>query len=83
MREWLPKLNASKKWFYEGKELKAGEVVLVVSQDTPPGQWPQGIITEIAPGKDGHVRVARIKIGDHIYERSSPRLCPLECDVDC
>ena len=40
MREWLPNLNARKKWFKHGKDLKVGDTVLVISPDTPRGQWP-------------------------------------------
>ena len=39
-------------------------------------------ITETIPGKDGHVRVARVRIGQKIFERPISRLCPLECETD-
>ena len=40
MREWLPNLNARKKGFKKGKDLKVGDTVLEISPDTPRGQWP-------------------------------------------
>jgi len=42
LREWLPRLNSRKKWFNPHKDLQVGEVVLIVSPDTPRGQWPLG-----------------------------------------
>ncbi|PFX13817.1 hypothetical protein AWC38_SpisGene22069 [Stylophora pistillata] len=82
MREWLPKLNARKKWFKHGKDLKVGDIVLVISPDTPRGQWPLGRIAETIPGKDGQMRVAKVRIGQKIFERPISKLCPLECKTD-
>ncbi|XP_031553331.1 uncharacterized protein LOC116290441 [Actinia tenebrosa] len=82
MREWLPRLNARKKWFKQGKDLKVGNTVLVISPDTPRGQWPLGRITETILGKDGHVRVAKVRIGQKVFERPISRLCQLECEID-
>jgi len=58
MRERLPNLNARKKWFKQGKDLKVGDTVPVISPDTPRGQWPLARIAETVHGKAGHVRVA-------------------------
>lgn len=82
MREWLPNLNAREKWFKHGKDLKVGDTVLVISPDTPRGQWPLGRIAETIPGKDGHVRLAKVRIGQKIFERPISRLCPLKCETD-
>ena len=38
------------------KDIKPGDIVLVVSPDTPRGQWPLGRILEVYPGKDGHIQ---------------------------
>ena len=58
-----------------------GEVVLIVSPDTPRGQWPLGRVIEVHPGEDGRVRVAKIQVGRNVITRSVSKLCPLEvCD---
>ena len=78
MREWLPTLNKRNKWTKEKKDLKKGDIVIVISPDTPRGKWPLGMIMEVFPGKDNHVRVASVKIGGKQYTRPISRLCPLE-----
>ena len=59
LREWLPTLNRRQKWFYT-QETK-DDIVLVVSTDTPQGNWPIGRVTQVYPGKDGHTRSSRSK----------------------
>ena len=81
LREWLPRLNSRKKWLNPQKDLQVGEVVLIVSPDTPRGQWPLGRVIEVHPGEDGRVRVAKIQVGRNVITRSVSKLCPLEvCD---
>ena len=55
--EWLPGLSKRHKWTKTRKDLKPGEVVLVINLNLPRGHWPLGRIIEGFPGKDGHVRV--------------------------
>ena len=59
IREWLQSLSVRKKWQQHKQDLQ-GDVVLVLSPDTPCGHWPLGriLILEVHPGKDDHVRVA-------------------------
>ena len=62
------------------KNINPGDVVLVVSPNTPRGQWPLGRILEVYPGKDGHVRSVRLQVGDKQYLRPIVKVCPLELD---
>ena len=78
LQEWLPNLNARKKWFTPERDVQVGDVVLLVSPDTPRGQWPLGRIVEAYPGKDGHVRVVKVQVGSSQYVRPITRICPLE-----
>lgn len=82
LKEWLPGLSARKKWYKENRDVKVGDVVLVISPDTPRGHWPMGRITEVKPRKDGHVRVANIKVENSEYVRPISRLCPLELNTE-
>ena len=59
-REWIPGLSGRKKWNQERQDLQTGEFVLVMSTDTARGNWPLGRVTEVYPGQDGQVRVAKI-----------------------
>ena len=55
-----------------------GEVVLVISPDTPRGNWPLGRVLEVYPGDDGRIRVVKIQVGEGTLTRPVTKLCPLE-----
>lgn len=78
LREWLPGLNSRQKWNKKHRDIQEGDIVLVVATDTPRGQWPLGRILETTHGRDGHVRVVKVKVGKNVYSRSVTRICPLE-----
>ena len=78
MREWLPMINIRSKWWQTKRDLKIGDVVLVISADQPRGHWPLGRVKAVFPGKDGHVRVAKVQIGYETVTRPITKLAPLE-----
>ena len=62
------------------QNLDVGEVILVISPDTPRGKWPLGRTVEVVKSSDGPVRVVKVKVGDNVNTRSISMLCPLEVD---
>ena len=78
MKEVVPEMNRRRKWQQARPDMKVDDVVLVVKQDAPRGDWPIGKITEIFLGGDGHVRVAKVKVGQRYAIRPITRLCRLE-----
>ena len=82
MQEWLPGLGSRKKWHSPKREFHVGDVVLVVSSDTARGNWPLGRIVSVHPGRDGHVRVVKVRIGETVFTRPINSLCPLEFSDD-
>ena len=80
MQEWLPNLNARKKWFKEQRNVSVGDVVLVISPDSKCGEWPLGKVIETYPGKDGIVRVVKLLVGQSTLTRPITNICPLECE---
>jgi len=79
LREWLPSLNSRRKWLRDRENLKEGDVVILMSSDTPRGKWPLGRIVKTHPGADGQVRVADVQVGKKTVTRPVVKLCPLEC----
>ncbi len=77
-KEFLPALNNRKKWFGPVHNLKKDDVVIIVDPNARRSEWPLGRITEVFPGKDGLVRVVRVKTKDGEYLRPVHRLCSLE-----
>ena len=77
-KEFLPSLNARKKWFHPRHNLKEGDVVLIVEPNASRGEWHLGRVIEAYPGDDGLVRVMKVKAKNKEYLRPVHHLCPLE-----
>ena len=78
MLELIPTLNRRKKWQSVKRNVKVGEVVLVISADVPCGQWYLGRVVEVVEGDDGFVRVVKVQVGGSVVTRSITKICPLE-----
>ena len=62
IKEYLPTLLKRRKWRDNHQPpLKVGDVVWVLKELTPRGIWPFGRVVETSPGRDGEVRVAKVK----------------------
>ncbi|XP_021947712.1 uncharacterized protein LOC110845573 [Folsomia candida] len=57
---------------------KIGDVVLIGDDNKKRLEWPMGRITYLYPGKDGIIRVARVKTATNQFLRPLQRLIPLE-----
>ena len=57
---------------------KAGDTVIVNTENKNPGRWLLAIVDELYPGKDGIIRVVQVKTASRILERPVQHLCPLE-----
>ena len=80
MREWVPSLSSRKKWHQSKKNLQVGDIVLLVSPESPRAHWPLGKVIEVYPGKDGYIRSVKLQVGDKQLVRPIVKLCPLEFD---
>ena len=69
LKEWLPGRNPTTKWHKEKKNLKVGDIVIVISPDSPRAHWPLAKVTQVFPGKDGKVRVAQVQLGKKLLQR--------------
>ncbi|XP_065076229.1 uncharacterized protein LOC135699811 [Ochlerotatus camptorhynchus] len=63
-------------------KFKIGALVLIVDDNLPPLQWSLARITELHPGKDGHVRVVTMKTKDSIIKRAVKNVCLLPLDEE-
>ena len=77
MREVVPALNNRPLWQPERRNVQVSDVVLVISEDTPRGQWPIGRVTKVFRGTDGHVRVVKVQVGERRFTCPITRLCSL------
>lgn len=75
--EYLHQLQTRSKWNSVTNPVTVGTVVVVMGENTPPLNWPLGIITEIFPGRDQIVRIAMVKTKNGLFKRPVTKLCPL------
>ena len=54
-------LTERKKWIDDVRQLRVGDVVVIIDDQTPRGQWPLGLVTAVFPGPDGIVRSAMVR----------------------
>ena len=82
VREYLPTLQVRSKWNEVKRNLKVGDIVLVVDADSPRCSWPLGKVTEVVPDKSGVVRKAIVKTRNGEVLRPLSKMCMiLENDV--
>ena len=43
-----------------------GDLVLVVDEKVPRGHWPMGVIEEVYPDSNGHVRNVRVRTASSV-----------------
>lgn len=75
IKEYRPTLTKRTKWFRMGRNPRIGELVFLVDDQLPRGQWQRGIITNVFPGIDGQVRVVDVKTNKNTYRRPITKIC--------
>ncbi|XP_046701027.1 uncharacterized protein LOC124382803 [Silurus meridionalis] len=60
-KQFLPTLQARKKWQSTQPNIQPGSVVLLKDSQAPRNEWPLGLITQAFPSKDGKVRQVEVK----------------------
>ncbi|XP_028404020.1 uncharacterized protein LOC114526635 [Dendronephthya gigantea] len=63
--------------------LKVGDVVIIRADERNRNKWKLGIVEDLIAGRDGVVRVAKLRAGKSHLERAIQHLYPLElsCDI--
>ncbi|XP_071043840.1 uncharacterized protein [Parasteatoda tepidariorum] len=66
------------------QRIAVGDIVPIETEGEKKVLWPMGRVTETYVGKDGHIRVARLKASTGELVRPVQRIFPLEmsCPVD-
>lgn len=76
-RDYLHCLQQRAKWTAKSPNVVVGTLVLLIEPNAPPLNWPIGRITAVFPGKDGVVRVVKVKTNTAEYIRPVTKLAPL------
>lgn len=80
--EYLSRLQQRPKWMKKQEEFKIGDVVLIKTENLPPGKWSMGRVVDKHPGNDNVTRVYSVKSGSGITKRCISKLCPLPINVE-
>ena len=77
--EYLPSLTVRKKWTKSERNLMVNDLVLLVDDNKPRGQWSLARIIEVMPSDDGNVRSLKLKTAQGAtYVRPAAKVCLLE-----
>ena len=82
-KDYLMSLKTYQKWHFKNpKELKVGQLVLIMSENVKRGQWPLARVLEVTKGRDDLQRSALLKTTTATLRRPVQKLVPLECDLE-
>ena len=77
----LPTLQKRSKWFDVQRNLKVGDLVLLIDNNALRNQWSRGRVTKVLPNKDGLVRRIELVTPDgRNFLRDIRQVCLLEID---
>ena len=72
-KEWrnhyLANITKRQRWEYQVDEIRVGDVVLVVEENTIRGQWRTGIVEEVIRSRDGLVRTAKLRMANRKLDK--------------
>ncbi len=60
-RQYLPQLQRRTKWLVKQRNMKVGDLVLMLDENTPRSLWPLALVIAVNEGRDGLVRSLRLK----------------------
>ena len=79
LKEYVPSLLERQKWFRPRRNVEVGDLVLLVDECIPRGQWRMARVTKAMRGVDGLLRTVEVKTGPATsLLRPIQKLCLLE-----
>jgi hypothetical protein len=78
LTEYLPSLTVRGKWTKEQRNHMVNDLVLMVEEHLPRGQWQLGRVVEVHASEDGRVRKITVKNSHGTYVRPANKVCLLE-----
>ena len=77
IKEYLPVISRQSKWFENVREIREGDLVLVVDGIIR-NQWKKGLVERIMARPDGHIRQAWVRTNTAAVRRPVAKLALLE-----
>ena len=76
--EYLPTLIERGKWLKDQRNVRVGDVVLILEENLSRNKWNLGRVTEVFIGRDSRVRSAMVKTSSTELHRLVVKLCLLD-----
>ncbi|XP_076039431.1 uncharacterized protein LOC143024506 [Oratosquilla oratoria] len=73
-KEYLPCLQERQKWLKVNRNLKEGDIVLMVENNTPRSHWLLARVVRVMKSKDRLIRQVEIVRGKRLYKRPISKL---------
>ena len=83
--EYLQQRQTRSKWQQSTRNIRVGDVVLLMDESLTRRDWPMARVTKVYPGKDDRVRVADLKLASTTLRRPITKLVllvPADPDSD-
>lgn len=77
VREYLPLLQERQKWNETRRNLKPGDIVVIMDPTAPRGSWPLGRVLEAFRDQKGFVRSVSLQTKSSVIQRPVTKLCLL------
>ena len=78
VKEYLPTLQERHKWTTTRRNYCVDDLVLVVNEPMPRGQWPLGRVAATFPDRHGNVRSVKVRTSETELVRPITKICLLE-----
>ena len=78
VREYFSALHNRQKWHKICRNLKVGDLVMVMSENIGSVSWPMAIVTEVLTQDDSLVRDVTVKTSKGLLRRDVRKVCLLE-----
>lgn len=82
-KDYLVQLQNRPKWKNSLPNLKVNDLVLLKEDNLPCQKWPMARVIEVLPGKDGKIRVVKIRTSKGIHSRSVSKVALLPVETTC
>ena len=77
LKEYVPLLQERQRWTVRRRDVKPGDIVMVLDEKLPRGTWPLGRVIEVSRSSDNRVRSVKVKTAAGVYLRPVNKLCIL------
>ena len=84
MTEYIPTLQQRSKWLTTKRDLRIGDLVLIIDGNPDWHCWPKGIVSDVIHNVDGHVRQVLVRTSNGNVHRDIRKVALLEgVDENC